>query len=120
MLKFTGDKKPAYWRALLCVAVLAPANPDAAVFQMLDPDAGGVADILDDLVPGFRAFVVAPRYFHQLDSLDPRRCDQALQAMAHKLVGISRFGCGVGCLIHVSLLANFVCIHSICTDISWQ
>ena len=54
------DKKPAQWRAPLCVAVLAPTDPDGPVLQVLDLDAGGVADILDYLVPGFRAFVLAP------------------------------------------------------------
>lgn len=115
-----GDKKPAHGRAHLRVAVLAPADPNGAVIQMLNPYAGGVADILDHPVPGFRAFIVAPRYFYQLNSLYPGRGDQTLKATAHKLVGISGFGRGVGCLDHASLLTNTVCAHSICTDIYWQ
>ncbi|AMS22141.1 hypothetical protein AYK59_19120 [Pseudomonas synxantha] len=87
-----GDsRKPAYRRAHLGIAVLAPADPDSAALQMFDPYASGVADILDDLVPGFRAFVVALGYFDQLNPLYPRRGDQALQASADKLVGISWF-----------------------------
>ena len=91
MLKFIGDKKPAHWRAHLGIAVLAPADPDGAIIQMLDPYACGVADVLDDLAPGFRAFIVAPGYLHQLNPLYSRRGDYALQAAAHKLVGISWF-----------------------------
>lgn len=72
MLKFVGDKKPAHRRAHLGIAVLAPADPDGAVFQVLDPYARGVADVLDDLVPGFRAFVVAPVNLYQLNPLDLR------------------------------------------------
>lgn len=120
MLKLTGDKKPAHWRAHLGIAVFAPADPDGAVIQMLNPDPGGVADILDNLVPGFRAFVVAPGNLDQLDPLDPWRGDQALQAAANKFVGISRFRCGVGCLVHASLLANTVCMHSIDAVMYWQ
>jgi hypothetical protein len=75
MLKFIGDKKPAHWRAHLGIAVLAPADPDGAVIQMLDPYAGGIADILDDLAPGFGAFFVAPGYLDQLNPLDPGRGD---------------------------------------------
>lgn len=115
-----GDKKPAHWRAHLGIAVLTPADPDGAVIQMLDPYALGVTDILDDLVPSFGAFVVSPGYLDQLNPLNPRRGDQALQAAANKLVGISRFRCGVGGLDHSSLLASTVCIHSIGADISWQ
>lgn len=63
------DKKPAHWRAHLGIAVFAPADPDGAVIQMLNPDPGGVADVLDDLTPGLRAFVVAPRYLDQLNPL---------------------------------------------------
>jgi hypothetical protein len=86
-----GDKKPAHWRAYLGIAVLAPTDPDGTIIQMLNPDAGGVANVLNDLVPGFRAFVVTPGYFDQLNPLYPRRGDQALQAPADKLVGISWF-----------------------------
>ena len=86
-----GDKKPAHWRAYLGIAVLAPADPDGAIIQMLDPYACGVADVLDDLAPGFRAFVVASGNLDQLNSLYPGRSDQALQAAANKLVGISWF-----------------------------
>lgn len=115
-----GDKKPAHRRAHLGIAVLAPADPDRAVFQMLDPYPRSVADVLDDLAPCFRAFVVAPGNLNQLNPLNARGGDQALQAAANKLVGISRFWCGVGCLDHASLLASAVCIHSIDADISWQ
>lgn len=86
-----GDKKPAQRRAHLVIAVLAPADPDGAVIQVLDPDADGVADVLDDLAPGFRAFIVAPGNLDQLNPLDPWRGDQALQAAANKLVGVSWF-----------------------------
>ena len=103
-----GDKKPAHWRAHLGIAVLAPTDPDGSVFQMLDPYPGGVADILDDLVPGFRAFIVASGNLDQLNPLYSRRGNYALQAVTNKLVGISRFRCGVGCLDHASLLANTV------------
>lgn len=120
MLKFAVDKKPAHWRAPLCVAVFAPADPDRTAIQMLDFYAGGVADVLDDLAPGFRALVVASGYLDQLNPLYSRRGNYALQAMAHKLVGISRFRCGVGCLDHASLLANTVCAYSIGADIYWQ
>ena len=88
---FAGNKKPAHWRAYLGIAVLAPADPDGTVIQMIDPDTGCVADILDDLAPGFRAFIVAPGYLDQLNPLYPGRGDQALQAAANKLVGISWF-----------------------------
>jgi hypothetical protein len=120
LLKFTGDKKPAHWRADLRIAVLTPADPDGAVLQVLDPDAGGVADVLEDLAPGFGAFVVAPGNLHQLNSLNSGRGNQALKAAAHKLVRISRFGCGVGRLVHSSLLASTVFIYSIGADIPWQ
>jgi len=83
------DKKPAHWRAHLGIAVLAPADPDSTVIQVLNPDTDGFADVLDDLAPSFRAFVVSPGYLDQLNPLDPRRGDQALQAAANKLVGIS-------------------------------
>lgn len=115
-----GDKKPAQWRGHLRIAVLAPADPDGVAIQLLDSDAGCVADILNDLVPGFRAFVIAPGYLDQLNPLDTGRGDQALQAAAHKLVAIFRCGCGVGYLVHASLLANTGCIHSIGADKSWQ
>lgn len=115
-----GDKKPAHWRAHLGIAVLAPTDPDGSVFQMLDPYPGGIANVLDDLVPGFRAFIVAPGNLDQLNPLDSGRGDQALKAAAHKLVGISRFWCGIGGMDHSSLLASTVCIHSIGADISWQ
>lgn len=104
----------------LGVAVLAPTDPDGTIIQMLDPYTSGVADVSDDLVPSFRAFVVAPGNLHQLNPLYPRGCDQALQAVAYKLVGLSRFRFGVGGLDHASLFSKTVCIHSICTDISWQ
>lgn len=120
MLKFIDDKKPAHWRAHLGIAVLAPADPDGAVFQVLDPYARGVADVLDDLAPGFRAFIVSPGNLDQLNPLHSGGGNYALQAMAHKLVGVSRFWCGVGCLDHASLLASTVFVHSIGGDISWQ
>jgi hypothetical protein len=112
-----GDKKPAQWRAHLHVAVLAPADPHGAVFQMFDPYACGVADVLDDLVPSFRAFIVASGDLNQLNSLHSRRGDYALQTTADKLVGVPWFGCGVGCLVHASLLAIYVCIYSIVAEI---
>lgn len=115
-----GDKKPAHWRAHLRIAVLAPADPDGVAIQLLDPDAGCVADILNDLVPGFRALVGAPGNLDQLNPLDSGRGNDALQAAANKLVAIFRYGCGVGCLVHASLLANTGCINSISADISWQ
>lgn len=87
---------------------------------MLDPYSDGVADVLDDLAPGIRAFVVASGYLDQLNPLYSRGGDYALQAAAHKLVGISRFRCGVGGLDHASLLANAVCAYSIGADIDWQ
>jgi len=91
-----GDKKPAHWRAYLGIAVLAPTDPDGTIIQMLNPDAGGVANVLNDLVPGFRAFVVTPGYLNQLNPLHSGGGNYALQAMAHKLVGVSRFRYGVG------------------------
>lgn len=87
---------------------------------MLDLDAGGITDILDDLAPGFRALVVASGHLDQLNPLYSRRGDYALQAMANKLVGISRFRCGGGCLDHASLLANTVCAYSIGDGHYWQ
>ena len=81
----------AHRRADSGIAVLAPADPYGAVIQMLDSDAGCVADVLDDLVPGFRAFIFAPGYLDQLNPLYPGRGDQALQAAANKVVGISWF-----------------------------
>lgn len=71
-------KKPALWRAPLCVAVLAPADSNGAVTQMLDSYSGGFADVLDDLAPGFRAFVVAPGYLDKLNPLYSRGGDYAL------------------------------------------
>lgn len=97
-----------------------PADSDGASIQMLNPNTGRVTDLLDYLVPGFRAFIVAPGDLNQLNPLYPRRGDQPLQAMAHKFVGVSRFWCGVGCLDHASLLANAVFVYSIGGDISWQ
>lgn len=103
---FIGDnKKPAHWRVLLSVAVLAPADPDGAIIQMFNPYSDCVADVLDHLVPGFRALVVASGYLDQLDPLYSRRGDQVLQTTANKLIGIAWFRCGVGCLVHASLLA---------------
>ena len=67
---FTGDnKEPAHLRARLGIAVLAPADPDGAIIQMFNPDSGCVADVLDDLVPGFRALVGAPGNLDQLNPL---------------------------------------------------
>ncbi len=91
MLKFIADKKPAHWRANLGIAVLAPPYPDGTIIQMLNPYAGGVADILDDLAPGFRTFVMASGYLDQLDPLYSRRGNYALQAIADKLVGVPGF-----------------------------
>lgn len=112
-----GDIKPAHWRAYLVIAVLAPADPYGAIIQMLDSYAGGVADVLDDLVPSFRAFIVASGDFNQLNSLHSRRGDYALQTTADKLVGVPWFGCWGGCLNHASLLANTVCAYSIAAAI---
>lgn len=81
-----GDKKPAHWRAHLKIAVLAPADPDSTVIQVLNLDAGSVADVLDDLAPCFRALVVASGYLDQLDLLHSWRGNEALQAAANKLV----------------------------------
>lgn len=89
LLKCAGDKKPAQWRAPLCVAVFSPANPDSAALEMLYADAARLLDLLKDLLPGLGAFVVLPGDGYGLDLLNVGRSDQALNTPTNELVGIS-------------------------------
>jgi hypothetical protein len=56
-----GDKKPAQRRAHSRVTVFSPADPYGVAVQSLNANAGGISDLLDDLVPGLGAFVLSPR-----------------------------------------------------------
>jgi hypothetical protein len=86
MLKYAGDKKPAQWRASLCVAVFSPANPDSAALEMLYADAARLLDLLKDLLPCFSGFCFKPGDRDGLDLLDARRSNQALDASANQFI----------------------------------
>ncbi|KTC11483.1 hypothetical protein AO391_24575 [Pseudomonas marginalis ICMP 9505] len=73
MLKFTLVKKPAQWRAHLCVAVFSPADPDGSALKVLDSDANRFADLIHQALPIFGLFMRQPMHSYRLDLLNARR-----------------------------------------------
>ena len=115
-----GDKKPAQWRANLCVVVFSPADPNGSALQSLDPHSGGFADLVKQSLPILRAFVIQPTYRHRLVLLNAWRSDQGLQSAACRLVGGWWFRGGKRWALHATLLVVTVYMHSIDARTYWQ
>ncbi|MNM66359.1 hypothetical protein D3C81_778420 [compost metagenome] len=83
---WVGDKKPAQGGLISGLAIFSPPDPDGVSAQAFYAYAARFLDLLNHLAPGLGAFVVVARDGDDLDLLNARRGDKALDAPTYQLI----------------------------------
>jgi hypothetical protein len=98
----------------------SPSNPHGTSVQMLDVNTACLSDLLNDLMPGFEAFIVLAVHGYDLDLLYVQRCDKALNSANHKFVGFLGVDRRRGGRGHRCFLTYTVVMYSIAIVMIWQ